>query len=411
MDSGRAARAGRPVLRSVWDVAWRIAALLVLWAILLAPIVVPLAPRLDRARGFGYGWLHLLLEATAAAALLVASLAMARLFERRSPVCLGLSAAHLPRDAAAGALAGASWLAASLAPLVVLGCLAVAPSGTFLWPSFAAGIAVTAVNAFTQELVVHGYAFQVARRAWGAPLALALTSAGNVALHAPAIHGGWLPALNLFLAAAAFGVGLLRTGNLWFPIAMHFAWNALVGPTLGLVLSGRTDSSACRGGFSPFGGLSSSPVGASGWRRASSPPSPRFSPSAPWPAGPGRRRCRPDVRRRPRGSAGRADVHRAVRTRSARVPTPGCRDRSPRQRPEGTRAGHPAKPGAEAGTGPGRPRGPRRGPARGRSRVSGRRNVPAGDDRLCRGGGPSWPGSGGRRAGQVGLGQDRILSR
>jgi len=31
---------------------------------------------------------------------------------------------------------------------------------------------------------------------------------------------------------------LLVAGNLWFPIAIHFAWNFLLGPVLGLTVSG-----------------------------------------------------------------------------------------------------------------------------------------------------------------------------
>jgi len=228
-------------LRAAWAVAWRTVAFVVLWGVLAAPALLPLARRLGETRDLAYGRLHLMVEAAVGAALLVASLVMARLVDRRKPVRLGLSAAHLPQDLAAGVLCGALWLAASLLPLGLLGNLEVAPAGSLVWRAVGTGLAVTAVNAFTQELLVHGYLFQVARRAWGGLPALVATSLLNVALHAPAVHGDWLAALNLFLAAAVFGLGLLRTGGLWFPAAAHFTWNGLVGPALGLVLSGRAD--------------------------------------------------------------------------------------------------------------------------------------------------------------------------
>jgi len=49
-----------------------------------------------------------------------------------------------------------------------------------------------------------------------------------------------LPAVNVFAAGVLFAVAYHVTGNLWLPTAIHFMWNYLLGPVLGLVVSGQT---------------------------------------------------------------------------------------------------------------------------------------------------------------------------
>ena len=42
----------------------------------------------------------------------------------------------------------------------------------------------------------------------------------------------------MFLAGLVFCKAYRITGNLWLPIAIHFAWNFLLGPVFGLTVSG-----------------------------------------------------------------------------------------------------------------------------------------------------------------------------
>jgi len=62
--------------------------------------------------------------------------------------------------------------------------------------------------------------------------------------HAGAFQGGWLPPLNVFLAGLVFCLAYGITGNLWFPTSVHFAWNFLLGPLLGLTVSGSGELTA-----------------------------------------------------------------------------------------------------------------------------------------------------------------------
>src|SRR3989338_8412707 len=45
---------------------------------------------------------------------------------------------------------------------------------------------------------------------------------------------------NVFCAGCLFCMSYRFAGNLWFPIAIHFVWNFLLGSVLGLVVSGQS---------------------------------------------------------------------------------------------------------------------------------------------------------------------------
>lgn len=117
------------------------------------------------------------------------------------------------------------------------------------------------VAAAWEEVAFRGYAFQWLVRgtgnliAWAAsyvvpldPDALGqlLAKIGWVALFSLAFgaaHGSnpdasWLAVVNTVLAGVWFGVAVLRSGALWFAIAMHFAWNFTQGCFFGLPISG-----------------------------------------------------------------------------------------------------------------------------------------------------------------------------
>jgi hypothetical protein len=102
------------------------------------------------------------------------------------------------------------------------------------------GFIMFAVAAVFEETVFRGYPLQ--------RLAEAITPAGAVVVdsalfglvHLGNPHETWLSTLNTTLVGAAFCVAYLRTRALWMPVGMHFMWNFLLGPMLGLPVSGMT---------------------------------------------------------------------------------------------------------------------------------------------------------------------------
>lgn len=240
-DAGTPTRGARSALRAIWAVLWRTLALLVAWGSLLGPLFAVLGPRLGEDASSRPGSARLGVEAGSAVALLVATIVLVRWLDRQPLASVGLGRRRFGRDAALGLAGAVAWLGACLLPLAAAGWVSIDVGGTFSWMTLALAGAALAANAFTQELLFRGYPFRLVARRAGPAAAVLITSLLFSAAHRPALDRAWLPAVNVALAGVLFGVALLRTGNLWLPTALHAGWNVLLGPVLGLDVSGRTD--------------------------------------------------------------------------------------------------------------------------------------------------------------------------
>jgi membrane protease YdiL (CAAX protease family) len=131
------------------------------------------------------------------------------------------------------------------------------------------GVLLFAAVALDEELIFRGYLQTNLREGTGVVVALVISSLLFGLFHSLNPNVTPLALLNLVLAGAAMGYGYVVTGNLWLPIAYHFAWNFFQGPVLGLPVSGvryggllaLVDRSAggarliTGGAFGPEGGL------------------------------------------------------------------------------------------------------------------------------------------------------------
>ncbi len=93
-------------------------------------------------------------------------------------------------------------------------------------------VLLLAIAAAAEELLLRGYFFQLLLRHSGLTASLLITGLLFAMGHLRNPNFSVLPMFNTFLAGVALGYAFWRTGDLWFPIGMHFAWN------LALVLSG-----------------------------------------------------------------------------------------------------------------------------------------------------------------------------
>lgn len=144
------------------------------------------------------------------------------------------------------------WLRESAVGLAIGAALIVVVAGTLGlggWVSFsmraappAGPLAVTLVMlllaAAFEEILLRGYAFQRLVDSLGALGAVLVTSALFGALHIPNPSATPLSTANTVLAGVLLAVAYLKTRGLWLPIGLHFAWNFLMGPVLGLPVSG-----------------------------------------------------------------------------------------------------------------------------------------------------------------------------
>jgi membrane protease YdiL (CAAX protease family) len=222
--------------------------LLIVWGVLLAPFFV-------LRGGFGSSQEsitpldRLYVETASALMLLVALWLMLRFVDHRSFRSIGFKAKQLFRETGLGLLLGTAMLGMALLLVWVGGWLgAPGGSGSLGSPVLILGIALLA-NAVTQEVTVRGYVLQTIEDKFGWWKALLWSSIFFVALHGGALaEGAILPIVNLLLAGVLFGLAYLVTRNLWLPIGAHFAWNFLLGPVLGLTVTGQS----LDGGWQPL---------------------------------------------------------------------------------------------------------------------------------------------------------------
>ncbi len=107
-------------------------------------------------------------------------------------------------------------------------------------------IAVFGTAAVLEELVVHGYLFQLALERLSGAAAVVLFALAFAALHLTNAHVDALAMTNTALAGILFGVAFIRTRQLWLPIFMHASWNVMEGAVLGTPVSGMSVLSILR---------------------------------------------------------------------------------------------------------------------------------------------------------------------
>jgi len=139
------------------------------------------------------------------------------------------------------------------------------------WPSLVLLLVLLLFGGIGEELLFHGYAFQILMRALG-PFATILPVSILFAL----AHGGnpganLLGLINTALWGVLLGYAFWRSGDLWLPIGLHVGWNWTL-PLLGVNLSGftmnvtgyvvhwKTADLWSGGGYGPEGALTTSVV-------------------------------------------------------------------------------------------------------------------------------------------------------
>jgi len=100
---------------------------------------------------------------------------------------------------------------------------------------------VLLMGAMGEEILFRGYGFQLLLARWGAFSTILPTAVLFAAAHGGNPDITELGYFNTFLWGVLFGLCFLRSGDLWLPIGVHFAWNWTL-PLFGANLSGFTMS-------------------------------------------------------------------------------------------------------------------------------------------------------------------------
>ncbi len=187
-------------------------------------------------------WAGILVQAAMAvfASAAVANALALRIFERGGLSHIGLgwrpgSSRNLGLGLAGGILSG---LAVTGIP-VLLGLATISrdPDSTFAFRSLLFVSTVMVFGAIGEELLFHGYAFQLLLRKAGPFQTLLPVAVLFAAAHSNNLSANWLSGFNTFLWGAFLGFCFLRSGDLWLAIGVHLGWNWAL-PILGANVSG-----------------------------------------------------------------------------------------------------------------------------------------------------------------------------
>ncbi len=190
----------------------------------------------------GKGELLVIAVASTFTAASVATAISLRVFARGQLADIGLGwSGASRRNLLVGLLGG---MGAAMAVLLIpvafrLAAIHRAPDQHFAWQNLVFFTVIFIFGATSEEMLFHGYGFQVFMRGTGPFGAIVPFGLLFAFMHAQNPAFGLLPFLNTILWGILLGYAFWCSGDLWLPIGLHFGWNWVL-PMLGDNLSGLT---------------------------------------------------------------------------------------------------------------------------------------------------------------------------
>lgn len=167
---------------------------------------------------------------------------MAAIFDRRSPVAMGLGSGNAILDVLTGSTVGIFIFVFALAGAFLGGWASINPDLSGLSMNvMAAGAVAMALGAAGEEIMMRGYVMQELMGKFSTTTSVIVSSIIFAALHVGALLNSSMAligALNIFAASILLSLAYLATRSLWLPIGVHFGWNFAQGPMLGINVSG-----------------------------------------------------------------------------------------------------------------------------------------------------------------------------
>ncbi|MCH7666686.1 MAG: CPBP family intramembrane metalloprotease [Acidobacteria bacterium] len=225
--------------RQAWGATWRITLFLMVWGGLYAPLLWPLVAGTETASDLDGLGAQVYANAVGAVTVLAAAWIMLRFVDRRPFRSLGLQNSGAVRELMSGLALGFSLMTICAGSLWMMGWAQAEAVQDFAATSLGPVPTSLALNTVLQEVLFRGYIFQAVQDIATPRVALVVSTVLFVAVHGQALSAGVLPVLNLTLAGLLLGVCYTVTGSLWLPIGLHFGWNFLQGPILGLAVTGQ----------------------------------------------------------------------------------------------------------------------------------------------------------------------------
>lgn len=165
-----------------------------------------------------------------------------RVFERGRLADIGMAwPPGSGRNLLIGAVAGVAAALLILIPPLIAGAATLERDPTLAsgWPSLLFLTILLTFGAVGEEMLFHGYAFQLLVGKFGVYATILPVSILFAMAHSGNANVSWLGLVNTFGFGVVLGYAMVRTGDLWTAIGLHFGWNWIL-PLFGVNLSGFT---------------------------------------------------------------------------------------------------------------------------------------------------------------------------
>lgn len=165
-----------------------------------------------------------------------------RVFERGGLADIGLGwPPGSGRNLLIGVLAGIAAALLVLLPPLIAGAAVLQRDKTEAsgWPSVLFVTILLIFGAVSEEMLFHGYAFQLLVGKIGVYATILPVSILFAMAHSQNSNVTWIGLINTFGFGVVLGYAMVRTGDLWTAIGIHFGWNWIL-PLFGVNLSGFT---------------------------------------------------------------------------------------------------------------------------------------------------------------------------
>ena len=236
----------QPKHRRTWTAA-AIPLIIVFFAVgQLATVLGVLMPMGFHQADLETQWLPMVVQLLGFGLTALLLLAWVWLFERRSPLVLGLNGAFLRRYAR-GLLVGCGFLLSVIGLIWATGGYRVEGFGVWAAPSLVLFLPILAlfagfvIQGGTEELLMRGWLMQLVASRHGLVAAIVINSALFAIMHGGNIAPSKdlaLALVNLVLFGVMISLYAIKEGSLWGVCAWHTAWNWLLGVGFGLEVSG-----------------------------------------------------------------------------------------------------------------------------------------------------------------------------
>lgn len=98
--------------------------------------------------------------------------------------------------------------------------------------------------AIIEEILVRGIIFRIIEEKLGSYISLTISSVLFGVFHLANPHGTLISGICITTAGFMLGAAFIYSRNLWFPIALHFAWNFTQSGIFGAITSGNEKTSS-----------------------------------------------------------------------------------------------------------------------------------------------------------------------